>query len=442
MMSMVIRSVVLLFLLAGLAPAQPSSIKVNYQVSTHRALELTFASTVPDPQHRPQVLHVFLVGPSGKREITAGLAATPLSDENHHLVFDVRENDATTPKDETQVEVILTNPDADITGPIITPADAKKTLADLQASLAKQVASEKSTDDKNLFAGLAVTVPSGKGDAQGSGDLVFNHQFFANQVLNGALFDNANLGLVLKKSSAAGADSRHFTAGMTMEKTFLFHRAEYKEVQKAIASNNPGDAQAALEKMPHHFWPSVFFDNGVSFEGDVRSTNIGNVSNFVFNSQVKLASATKALGHTGFFFIRIIPVGIEAGYNLKNQDAPALDGRSLARLKFGGTLTLRYDSQNNAGLNRVDLELNAVDRHLFSREVALDPTTKLVTMLTNGEKYYAEGNLKFYFSKVGKGRPGFRMSFKRGFLPPAFAFTKAFDAGFFYESADDKTANK
>jgi hypothetical protein len=148
------------------------------------------------------------------------------------------------------------------------------------------------------------------------------------------------------------------------------------------------------------------------------------------------------LSRAGFFFVRIIPAGLEAGYNLQDVDAPVLDGKSLARYKSGGTLTLRYDSKNNAALNKIDLELNAVNRYLFQRELTLDPATNLVTFLEKGNKYYAEGNLKLYFLKVGKGRPGFRITFKRGSLPPVFAFTKAFDAGFFYESADDTTAKQ
>lgn len=426
-------------LFAALAFAQTSDIKVTYQViPKFRVLELTFSGAVPALAQRPQILHVFLVGPSGKREITFGLAGNQTS-ARHNLDFDIIENDATTPTNETAVEVVLANPDADITGPIINPGDAKVTRDNLQASLAQQVASEKSTDEKNLFAGIAVTVPSSGGDTQGSGDFIFNRQFFANQVQKGSLFDNLNLGFVLKKSSAQGADLRHFQAGLTTEKTFLFSRQKYREAQQAISSGDTNKAQAALQNMPHHFWPSLFFDNGVAFEGDVRSVSIGNVSNFVFNSQVKLASATASVGRVGYFFVRIIPAAVEAGYNLQDVDAPALDGKSLARFKTGGTLTLRYDSQNNDALNRIDLELNAVNRHLFLRELTLDPATNLVTLLDKGDKYYAEGNLKFYFGKVGKGRPGFRVSFKRGYLPPVFAFTKAFDAGFFYESADDKT---
>jgi len=432
----------LLCLLVGTAYGQPGTITVNYQViPKFRVLELTFSGTVPDAAHRPQVLHVFLIGPSGKREITFGLTGTPAS-ARHFLDFDVIENDATTPKDENQVEVILANPDADITGPILVPSDIKKTLADLQQALAQQVASEKSTADKNLFAGLAVTVPGGGGDVQGSGDLVFNQQLVANQVLSGALFDNLNVGLDLKKSSAVGADPRHFAAGMTVEKTFLFSRDKYKKVQQAIASSNPDEAKTALAEMPRHFWPSLFFDNGLSFEGDVRSASIGNVSNFVFDSQAKLASSTAPLSRVGLFFIRIIPIGVEAGYNLNNQDAPAVNGGSLARLKAGGTLTLRYDSHNNASLNRIDLELDAVNRYLFLDEHVLNPTTKLVTLLDHGDKYYTEGSLKLYFLKVGKGRPGFRLTYRRGSLPPTFAFIRAFEAGFFFESADDKTGSK
>jgi hypothetical protein len=426
-------------LFLGSAYAATPDITVSYRVIPgHRAIKLTFKQTAPSPG--PKIVRIFLVGPSGKREITSGLSGTPQA-AGTVIETDIAENDATEPKDETQVEVVLQNPDADLTGPIVFPADAKKTLANLKSSLAATVASEKSTADKDIFAGMTVTVPSG-GDAQGSGDFVFNHQFFANQVLNGALFDNVNLGLDLKKSSAQGTDSRHFQAGLTMQKTFLFSRQKFKQAQQEIASDDIDTAQKALNEVPHHFWPSLFFDNGISFEGDVRSVSIGNVSNFVFNSQLKLASATAQFSKAGFFFMRVIPAGVEAGYNLQNVDAPALDGNTLARYKAGGTLTLRYDSQNNATLNRIDLELNAVDRYLFLRELTLDPTTNLVTRLDKGNKYYAEGNLKFYFFRVGKGRPGFKVSFKRGYLPPAFAFTKGFDAGFFYESADDKTNTK
>ncbi len=440
MMRNMVRSLAVVLVLLGVAGAASNDVTVSYRFTSNRSVKVVFAKPLPNPL--PRIAHLFLVGPSGKREITAGLTGDPQGVAGLKTVsYDVVENETTEPKDETQVEVVLQNSDVDVTGPIVFEQDAKKTLANLTDSLTQKVASEKSTDDKNLFAGMAVTVPSG-GDAQGSGDLVFNRKFFANQFQNGAFFDNVNLGANLKKSSAKGADARHFQAGLTMEKTFLFERQKFREVQQAISSSNTVTAESALNEIPHHFFPSLFFDNGVSFEGDVRSVSIGNVSNFVFNSQLKFASATAQLSRAGFFFIRIIPAGVEAGYNLQNADAPALDGNSIARFKSGGTLTLRYDSQDNAALNRIDLELNAVDRHLFRRELTLDPTTNLVTKLDTGDKYYAEGNLKFYFFKVGKGRPGFRVTFKRGYLPPAFAFTKAFDAGFFFESADDKTSNK
>lgn len=434
-----IRYLAILCIFVGTAAAADSQITVSYRFTAGRSVKLEFKETPPDPA--PKIVHLFLLGPSGKREITAGLAATTPNTVGKSISYDVTENDTTAPTDETRVEVVLQNPDNDLTGPIVFPADAKKTLANIQSTLNDKVSSAKSSDEKNLFAGVAVTVPSGS-DAQGSGDFVFNKEFWAYQVHNGALFDSANVGLTLKKSSAKLADPRHFSAGLDLRKTFLFHGKEYDKVKKAIQSSNPDNAQGELAKLQSHFWPTLFFDNGVSFEGDVRGVSLGNVSNFVFNSQLKLASATAQFSRAGYFFLRIIPAGIEAGYNLQNADAPALDGKSLARYKSGGTMTFRYDSNNNAALNRIDLELNAVDRYLFQRELTLDSATNLVTLLDKGNKYYAEGNMKFYFLKLGKGRPGFRVTFKRGFLPPTFAFTKAFDAGFFYESADDKTSSK
>src|ERR1051326_197879 len=261
-----------LLLLLGLAHAAAPDITVSYRmIPDHRAIKLTFQGNAPATP--PKIVHVFLVGPSGKREITSGLTGTPQSAGNV-TEFDIAQNDATEPKDETQIEVVLQNPDADLTGPIVFPADAKKTLADLQSTLTQQVASEKSTDEKNLFAGVAVTVPSGS-DAQGSGDFVFNKQFWASQVHNGAFFDNANVGLNLKKSSAKLSDPRHFAAGLDLRKTFLFHGKEYDEVKKAIQSSDPTGAESALGKLQHHFWPTLFFDNGVSFEGDVRAVSLG-----------------------------------------------------------------------------------------------------------------------------------------------------------------------
>ena len=438
------RVLVLVMLLIGMARADNPDITVSYDAQPSAAaqpsIKLTFKQNVP-PASLPRILHVFLVGPSGRREITSGLIGISLS-AGKTVEVDIAKYDMTAPQYETQVEVIISNPDADVTGPIVLQADTKKTLANIQSSLAQQVGSEKATDEKALFAGMAVTVPSGKGDSQGGADLVFNKQFYAAQVLSGALFDSAKVGFTLKKNSAQAADSRHFVAGIDMQKTFLFHVQQLRNVKNLINSGDSGQAQTALGQLPHYFWPSLFFDNGVSFEGDVRSVSIGDISNLVFNSQLKFASSTASFGQYGVFFMRVIPAGVEAGYNLHNSDAPSLDGRSIARLKSGGTVTLRYNSASNNFLSRIDLELNAVDRYLFLHELTTDPKTNTVTLLEKGNKYYAEGNLKFYFSKIGMGRPGFRVSFKRGFLPPVFAFTKAFDAGFFFESSDDKTAAK
>ena len=432
------------FLLCVLLHAEePLKIEnVSFRViPKYRSVKIEFNQDVPATV--PTVVHIYLVAPDGAtRDITAGIVPDQTAVVNRVLALSLVENDSTTPKTETGVMVVLTNPDLQASGPLTYPADAKKTLGNLTQALEEKVASEKTSDEKNLFAGLSVTVPTGGSDTQGSGDFTLNKELYASDFLSGALFDSLRFGLELKKNSAESADPRHFSTGVVVRKTFLFHGDQYRKVKSAIFSGNTGDAEAALADIQKQFWPSVFFDNGLSFEGDVRGASIGDISNLVFDSQVKLASATIG-NRTRLFFVRVIPIGVEAGYNLKNDDAPVLDGQAIARLKFGGTLVIRYDAPEERGIpSRLELEVGAVDRHLLVREAVLNPVTKLVDRLENGSKYYAEADLKIYFFRAGKGRPGFRLGFKRGYLPPAFGFTKAFDAGFFYESSDDSTARQ
>jgi len=56
----------------------------------------------------------------------------------------------------------------------------------------------------------------------------------------------------------------------------------------------------------------LFFDIGVLCEADGASHQRWKRRQFFVQQPTPVVSATGALGHLGFFFARVIPVGIEA----------------------------------------------------------------------------------------------------------------------------------
>jgi hypothetical protein len=187
------------------------------------------------------------------------------------------------------------------------------------------------------------------------------------------------------------------------------------------------------------------FDNGFKFEGDIDGISIGNVSNLVYDGTLQVTTVARAIGKSrGFWNFRWIPVGLEAGYNLQNEDDPNNEKHSLARVKTGGVFTLFYQAINDRDfVNRVEFETQAVNRYLFTRETFFDADTSKNVLIDKGNKYWLQADLKFMFgAKVGPARIGFRASFQRGSLPPVYAFTKVFNFSVLFETSDEDTSRE
>ena len=331
-------------------------------------------------------------------------------------------------------------------------------FAELAEKELKTVSSEaaavnKTSQERNIFAGVDVNVPSGGGSTEGSGDININRTLYSPRLGDATLFDRINFGLQLKKGSEERADPRHFTFGFNFRKTFLrVNRQDLDSIRSALYAPagtltpaREAEALTAVRNIQHDFVRAYLWDNALRFEGDVSGTSIGNVSNLVFDSQFQIATVTRAFASdTGFLNLRLIPAGFEAGYNMRNEANPEVDKNSLARLKGGGVLTLFYEARNTEEfLNRVEFETQGVVRYLFRRESAFDEATKTAVFTDRGVKYWLQSDLKFLFGpRLGKGRAGFRLSYNRGSLPPVYSFTKAFKFGLVFETTDDTTAEE
>jgi hypothetical protein len=327
-------------------------------------------------------------------------------------------------------------------GKIYNASNIDGLLSDIRAELQKSVAASKTSDEKLIFAGLNISVPSGGGNTEGNADFYFNKTLYGSDIKNAGLFDKLDFGLHIKKGSEDKADPRHFDLGFTLRKIFLRDKEQIQKVRDALVAPDPDKVEAvkALNKLQQKFFRGLFFDNALRFEGDIKGTSIGNVSNLLYDSQLQVATVARPLsGETSFWYFRLIPIGLEAGYNLTNSEDMNQEKHSLVRVKSGATLNLHYQAINTEDpIGRIELELQGVNRYLFQRESALDEMTKKVVLTDKGNKYWVEGNFKVMTGLgFGKQKVGFRVNFSRGSLPPVYAFNKAFKFGLVFESFED-----
>ena len=332
-------------------------------------------------------------------------------------------------------------------------------------ALQDAVASAKTPGECPLCSGFNITVPTAKGGkTEGSGEIVFNQNLSSTPVEQG-FFDQINFGLKIDKATEAKADARHFEVGLQFRKTFLFHQAKIRAVRDALNSTPTGalkvndtntgvglktgitsqDPLLIINDLQKDFFRSLYFDNAFKFEGDINGFSVGNVSNLVYDAQFQVTTVARGIGkQAGFWNFRWIPVGIEAGYNLKNADDKSNEKHSLARIKTGAVFSLIYRASDpNSFLNRVEFDTQAVNRFLLRRENVFDEKTKKAILLEKGSKYWVQSDLKFLFGpKTPMGMVGIKVGFRRGWLPPVYAFNKAFNIGLVFESANKDTSKE
>src|SRR5437867_3215564 len=380
---------------------------------------------------------------------------------NSALQIGLFRDDSTQPeKDDTQVEVsfksihFLEGPPKALsaTGPIYN----KSNIQDLVALTRKALAAAKTTDEKDEFLSLGVTIPgataSGSGNtaasAVGSLDINFNRDFYSADVTKeaGHLFDSASVGFVLKKGNSDTSNPRHFQAGLKFRKTILLaNRANLTTIRNSIASGaSSPDAitLAAISNLQQAFLRGVIIDNAGYYEGDAKGLRISNVSNAVYNLHAQVASVARALSsQTGFWSFRCMPAGFELGHNLTATQTVNAERGSLARYKLGGQLNLHYQARDSA--RRVEFEALTIHRALFMDENGVDVKTNRVITIHSGSKNWTEASLRFYFGEtILNHRIGIKVDYQRGYLPPVYAQTKTFKYGLIFESKDDDTSGQ
>jgi hypothetical protein len=330
-------------------------------------------------------------------------------------------------------------------GKIYNRANIQERVEETRQALKDAVAHAKTDDEKTAFIGLNVVVPSG-GNSEGSGDININRDLYASTLGQAALFDHINFGFHLKKASEDKADPRHFEVGFTFRKTFLrANRATLNRIKQEINNSSQRDVEPLqliqdVNELQKDFVRAFIFDNALRFEGDVSNSGISNVSNLLWDTQLQVATVSRAFaGQTGFWNFRLVPVGFEVGGNLTNNDDPTQEKNSLARIKAGGELNLIFKAGNpNEPISRIVLSATAVERYLFKRESAIDEMTQKAILTDKGSKYWLEADFKVTTGvRFGAGRVGFKATFNRGSLPPVYNFVKTFKFGVFFETNDD-----
>ncbi len=333
------------------------------------------------------------------------------------------------------------------TGPIYNPSNIQ-TWVD---ATSKALAPSKTTEEKDLFAGFNFAIPSKSNDAGSQGDFVFNRTVASlpRQISSTGFADSGMLGLKLKKGSQDGKDPKHFSMGFSFRKTrLLIASADRKTIFDALNSDSPignNDAVRALGNATKPFFRAFLLDYGLQMESDVTSLGLGNVSNMIGDLKPQFATASHAIaGNSGFFNLRFMPAGLEIGHNLsapdaKDANAKSIELGSLVRIKSALEARLFYDSKvDTSFLNRVEMSTSVANRFLLQDEIAYDAKTRKNVATANGAKPWVQVDFKIFAGpRIGGIRPGFKLTYQRGSLPPLYATTKVFTYGLVFESAED-----
>lgn len=335
------------------------------------------------------------------------------------------------------------------TGNILNPENI---AAELEKQYEVLLQTPKSSTEKNIFASGFVAKGSGN-TSEGGAEIHLNSNDLGIPGLTASLH--------LDKTTADKADPKAFQSGLTYRSTFLIGAkgADLTREKLAIIRNPNSSAQEIeqakgevdrlTKERQSQFWGAWLFDVAGNLEGQAVNFD---VTNFVGEATVQLLSRTKTLfgSKKGYWKARFLG-GMEGGKNLnKGNDAQMgsmqqmkdlKDVNYIARSKFGGTLTFFYsDPESRFPFKRVEADIRGVDRYLFLSELKFDETTKMNIMTDKGHKPWFQTDVKCYFSDTSAGRFGFKLSYKRGSLPPVFANTNSFQFGFVIETADDAKA--
>lgn len=299
------------------------------------------------------------------------------------------------------------------------------------------------------------------------------------------LVDLIDLGFVMDKG-AGNSDPDAFNFGVNFRKVLPFHRGEItrrlrQTIDRARGLNETGvaEAQPSIEQSARRltegfttlsnseeesrpFWRAIVLTPlGPHLETNLGGHSSGLLLSFVNSSDLQIRTAAKLilgrkdqttsdkphvdqpLGNVTFA-MKLIPLAFESGVVLRNPDDPGRQGSPLFRLNTGAVAKFTYNFPCRVDLvvNRIELELKGMNRHLFNDESAFDSETKKTNLLVQGNKFITQADLRFVFGfvipiKYLDRRPAVTVTFKNGFFPPLYVYTNKVSLRFTLESRDD-----
>jgi hypothetical protein len=302
-----------------------------------------------------------------------------------------------------------------------------------------------------------------------------------------------NLEFSFGKGGGEKADPRYLDLGLNFRKILL--GSKRSAALKGLRASAPSallaspeanmfrsNARRIVRQVDNLNRPEWFLNYAsLHFETDLKKLKPGPVNNLLFSPSIEIRSRLMPVGNRcrsaadnsdeendqqcipGPFFwsYRFIPVGAELGKNLRNKDNRAMQGDLISRLKTKTNLKLFYQSpcRYDTWFAGIMLEGDLTDRYLLTKESMFDRMTGLSDLITRGNQYSLQVDLKFIMGlklpedlgklikplknaklpRLGR-RPSLTFSYRRGVVPPVFAFNDKFRVGLTFESLDDNNS--
>lgn len=342
-------------------------------------------------------------------------------------------------------------------------AFARAELANYDRQRRQSIAVEKTSEEKSFDTQFQIASPGG-----GVGTLNLNKAFkpgFLNQII---------LDVSFGKGGSKTADPKYFDVGLTFRKILLGseQRKEIEELRRDLRANRQSNSLESMKsverasRLPTAKPKPQWFINygGLRLETDLRALRPGPVNNLLYTGGVELRSPRRQIGSDSslfFWSFRLIPATLEAGKNLRNKDNIILQKYPIARLKGESDFKLFFRSpcRYDTWFSGIIFEANFTDRYLLKKESAFDRLTNRNDLVAKGNQYSLQFDLKVMtginlpedlrflkplkYLKIPKlGRhPALTFTYRRGGVPPVFAFNNAFKIGFSLESSDDNNAS-
>jgi hypothetical protein len=405
-------------------------------------------------QSIPPELIVITRQPSGAAA-PAGVVkqAVMLEDEGYQrLVIDVQPALTVDPAADQELEVTI--------GPILlecgstlvrgrgiiidTPEEEKGRLQLTQAELEKATAYATPVDQKNFYAAIAAVKGDGASGA-GAADVLIDQTIFKAGREVGALFDNAAIKFMLKKSTGGNADPRSQLTGVEFTKALLWGAAN--RARKGL----PLDAAERMALRDRAgIVRGVVVHEFTRLEGDAFDFN---AVNFISDTQLTMPSIAMRLGSRGFWNFRIVG-GTELGQSKRQPDAgttPEVTSSTVSdyvvRSKVGADLTLRWGRATSDPTRfAVEVDLGHVSRMLHRAESALEDvvqdgkTVQNRVTIEKGTRRWSQANLKVFLFGTDTARYGVQLTYFDGRLPPLFARASGFQFGMVIEQSPVETS--